>query len=89
MPISALIFVDLLLNFPTVSQCSVVNAFYFVPSDFAEPLSLPTKDVNKCESSVDEDAITMIISMGFTRPQAVKALKATVSTSNAIINLRI
>jgi len=28
---------------------------------------------------VNEEAVAMIIAMGFTRPQAIKALKATVS----------
>ena len=49
-----------------------------VSSDFAEPLSVPGSGAKEKES-VNEEAVGMIISMGFTRAQAIKALKATVS----------
>jgi len=45
-------------------------------TDFDAPFTV-TKDVSK--SSCDEGSIGMIESMGFTRSQAVTALKATVS----------
>ena len=41
--------------------------------DFSSPLSLPGS------TSVDEEALGFITAMGFTRNQAIKALKATVS----------
>lgn len=43
-------------------------------SDFTEPLSVPGSSTTE---SVDEDAVAMICSMGFTKSQAIKALKAT------------
>ena len=49
-----------------------------VSSDFAEPLSVPGSGAKEKES-VNEEAVGMIVSMGFTRAQAIKALKATVS----------
>lgn len=44
--------------------------------DFAEPLSVPGSGVKETES-VNEEAVGMIISMGFTQAQAIKALKST------------
>ena len=49
-----------------------------VSSDFAEPLSVPGSGAKETES-VNEEAVGMIISMGFTQAQAIKALKSTVS----------
>ena len=45
-------------------------------ADFAVPLSVPGSSATE---SVNEEAVAMIISMGFTQSQAIKALKATVS----------
>lgn len=49
-----------------------------VSSDFAEPLSVPGSGAKETES-VNEEAVGMIVSMGFTQAQAIKALKSTVS----------
>ena len=46
--------------------------------DFSEPLSLPASG-STGPASVDEEAVGVITAMGFTRNQAIKALKATVS----------
>lgn len=47
-------------------------------SDFGMPLSLPGTQKGKClEFIPSEEALAMISSMGFTRDQAIKALKAT------------
>lgn len=45
-------------------------------SDFSAPLSIPGSGASGL-SAVNEEAIGMIIAMGFTRPQAVKALEST------------
>ena len=49
---------------------------YFL--DFSAPLSIPGSGASGL-SAVNEEAVGMIIAMGFTRPQAVKALESTVS----------
>ncbi len=50
----------------------------FIFVDFSEPLQLggPKK---KSDFVVSEDGVAMILSMGFSQEQAVRALKATVS----------
>lgn len=50
-------------------------------ADFAAPFTV-TKDVSK--SSCDEGSISMIESMGFTRAQAVTALRATVRSLSSV-----
>lgn len=45
-------------------------------SDFSAPLSIPGSGASGL-SAVNEEAVGMIIAMGFTRPQAVKALEST------------
>ncbi|XP_015759876.1 PREDICTED: ubiquitin carboxyl-terminal hydrolase 5-like [Acropora digitifera] len=47
---------------------------YFL--DFSAPLSIPGSGASGL-SAVNEEAVGMIIAMGFTRPQAVKALEST------------
>ena len=58
--------------------------------DFNQPLQLPTGGGSQTAGSFvpDENALAMIMSMGFTVEQATKALKATVSTPNvyALVN---
>ena len=49
-----------------------------ITSDFSAPLSLPASG-STGPTSVDEEAVGFITAMGFTRNQAIKALKATVS----------
>ena len=49
-------------------------------SDFTAPLSVPGGGAKESES-VNEEAVAMIVSMGFTQDQAIKALKATVSVT--------
>ncbi|XP_063233361.1 ubiquitin carboxyl-terminal hydrolase 5 [Bacillus rossius redtenbacheri] len=46
-------------------------------SDFADPFVPPGVDLKKPGFVPDEEALAAIVSMGFTRPQATKALKAT------------
>jgi len=45
-------------------------------SDFSAPLNIPGSGASGL-SAVNEEAVGMIIAMGFTRPQAVKALEST------------
>lgn len=45
--------------------------------DFSSPLQLPGSDQSKSDVCPDESTLAIIMSMGFTRPQALKALKAT------------
>jgi len=47
-------------------------------ADFAVPLSIPGSGAKETES-INEEAVGIIVSMGFSQPQAIKALKATVS----------
>ena len=47
--------------------------------DFTAPLSVPGSSTKE-PAAVNEEAKATIISMGFTESQAIKALKATVST---------
>ena len=49
-------------------------------SDFAEPLQLGGAQKKTEQVAVNEEGVVMIQSMGFTRDQAIKALKATVSS---------
>ena len=59
------------------SRCTVNDsATCLLTADFAVPLSVPGSSATE---SVNEEAVAMIISMGFTQSQAIKALKATVS----------
>ena len=48
-------------------------------TDFAEPLQLGGQKKAPAETSINEEGVAMILSMGFTRDQAIKALKAAVS----------
>ncbi|XP_076283534.1 ubiquitin specific protease 5 [Lasioglossum baleicum] len=52
---------------------------HIVDSDFADPFVPPGFDANpkKDKFTVNEDALAMVMGMGFTKEQAVKALKAT------------
>ena len=56
----------------------VLTVFVVYFADFSEPLQLsgPKK---KSDFAVNEDGVAMILSMGFSQEQAVRALKATVS----------
>ena len=49
--------------------------------DFADKLELPSSSSSACNKSFtpNEEAIAMILGMGFSRGQAIKALKATVT----------
>ena len=59
------------------SKCTINDsATCLLTADFTEPLSVPGSSTTE---SVDEDAVAMICCMGFTKSQAIKALKATVS----------
>ena len=50
-------------------------------SDFADPFVMPgAKKSTSSSFTPNEEALMMIMSMGFTRDQGIKALKATVST---------
>ena len=53
------------------------HCFCFI-SDFAEPLQLGGAQKKTAEITINEEGVVMIQSMGFTRDQAIKALKATV-----------
>nr|XP_031833374.1 ubiquitin carboxyl-terminal hydrolase 5 [Nomia melanderi] len=52
---------------------------HIADSDFADPFVPPGFDAKpkKDKFMVNEDAVTMVMGMGFTREQAIKALKAT------------
>ena len=52
-------------------------------TDFTAPLSVEGSG-SKEPVSISEDAVAMIISMGFTQAQAIKALKATVSMTKML-----
>ena len=60
----------------TIILLAFKNRSVFVLLDFTAPLSIPGS------STVNEESKAMIISMGFTESQAIKALKATVSTTS-------
>ena len=49
-----------------------------VISDFTVPLHTGGQS-QSAEPAVSEEDVTMIVSMGFTKEQAIKALRATVS----------
>ena len=54
---------------------------YEIISDFAAPFVMPgAKKSSSSTFTPNEEALMMIMSMGFTRDQGIKALKATVST---------
>ena len=53
-------------------------------SDFAEPLQLTKKSGGGASAFVpNEDAVAMVMAMGFNRDQAIKALKNTVSNNTS------
>ncbi len=47
--------------------------------DFGEPLVIPSAVAPAAADGPSEEAISMILDMGFTRPQALKALHSTVT----------
>ena len=59
------------------------EAFFFFcifTKDFADKLELPSSKKSSSSSfQPNEEAVMMIVGMGFTKDQAIKALKATVS----------
>lgn len=58
--------------------CNICNSFTDTISDFGLPFEIP--GAKKSSSfTPNEEALAMIMSMGFNRDQAIKALKATVS----------
>ena len=60
-----------------------IHVLIFHQSDFDTPFVPPGGEVSQgktsSEGSVSEDGIAIVMSLGFTREQAIKALKATVS----------
>lgn len=59
----------------------------FASTDFANPLILPgSSGPGSTSATVDpppEDCVTTIVSMGFSRDQALKALRATVGAASS------
>ena len=60
----------MVLDYCNLRVCSLV--------DFEVPLVISSDAATTDNFTVNEDAIAMLSSMGFTRDQAIKALKATV-----------
>ena len=60
-----------------------IHVLIFHQSDFDTPFVPPGGEVSQgktsSEGSVSEDGIALVMSLGFTREQAIKALRATVS----------
>ena len=60
-----------------------IHVLIFRQSDFDTPFVPPGGEVSQgktsSEGSVSEDGIALVMSLGFTREQAIKALRATVS----------
>ena len=61
-----------------MSKSYKYNLSHCLISDFAEPLQLGGAQKKTEQVTVNEEGVVMIQSMGFTRDQAMKALKATV-----------
>lgn len=61
---------------------------FFFPLDFANPLVLPGSSgpgsTITCPDPPSEDSVATIVSMGFSRDQAMKALRATVRQERMI-----
>ena len=49
-------------------------------ADFNEPLRLPQS--KSSSAAISEESVAILMSMGFTKDQAIKALKATVRIEN-------
>ena len=53
--------------------------YFFLILDFTSPLRLPGSQSSTQSFVPNEESLMMVMSMGFTKEQAIKALKATVS----------
>lgn len=50
--------------------------------DFSTPFQPPTQTSSASASGVDEENVAMVMSLGFTKEQAVRALQATVGVAS-------
>lgn len=70
-------------NVAVLMDCGFFSSVFLSSLDFANPLVLPGSSgpgsTITCPDPPSEDSVATIVSMGFSRDQAMKALRATVS----------